>query len=66
MPKFTLACQVTVSAYTMVEAVDLDEAVKIAEGRDVWFANEAGGENNEAWLIEEADGAPQNIRPVQD
>lgn len=66
MPKFMLACQVTVSAYTMVEAADLDEAVKIAEGRDVWFANEAGGEDDEAWVIEEVDGSPQNIRAVKD
>lgn len=64
MPKFMLACQVTVSAYTVVEAADLNEAVHIAEGRDVGFAG-TGTDDDEVWLIEEADGSPRHIHLVE-
>jgi hypothetical protein len=60
--KFNLSCAVTVSAYTIVEAETLAEAIVIAERRDVLIGgNNSGTSPEESWIIEEADGAPQNI-----
>lgn len=63
MPKFNLSADVTVSAYTTVEAATLEEAIKIAEGRDAVIGGMNSGEDpRESWIIEDADGVPKNIR----
>ena len=62
MPIFNLLAQVTVSAYTKVEANTLEEAIKISEERgvviDLWWGDDRA---KEAWIIEDVDGLPQNI-----
>lgn len=65
MPKYRLSAHVTVSAYTTVDAETLEAAVKIAAGRPVQFG---GGpyDQDEHWLIEEADGSPTDIVPDED
>lgn len=59
MQKFKLTAQVTVSAYTLVEAETLDAAIKIAGGRLVSLGQE--GEVEDDWVIGEADGEPCEI-----
>ena len=62
MPKFDLSCAVTVSAYTTVEAATLEEAIEIAEGRNVVLGGPGCGESeDESWIIEDADGSPTDI-----
>ena len=63
MPLFELYSTVTVSAYTTIEAENLEEAIKESENRIV----EIGGTNSgvtetEVWVIDDADGSPQEIR----
>lgn len=65
MPKFHLASAVTVSASTIVEADTLEAAIKIAEGREaVIGGNGSGYEADEFWIIEDADGMPEDIHPA--
>ena len=62
MPRFDLAASVTVSAMTTVEAETLEEAIAIAEGRDVELgSNGSGYSQDEVWLVEDADGSPCEI-----
>jgi hypothetical protein len=62
MKVFQLSAAVTVSAYTVVEAETLEEAIRIAEGRSVQLGgNGSGAYADESWIIEDADGAPQDI-----
>ncbi len=62
MPKFQLTCDVTVSAFTIVEADTLQEAIEIAEDRTPVIGGIGTGEDSdENWVIEEADGLPKNI-----
>lgn len=62
MSEFNLTCEVTVSAYTVVEADSLEEAIKVAEDRDVVIGGACSGESEHySWIIEEADGGPTNI-----
>jgi hypothetical protein len=64
---FKLNCHVTVSAYTEVQAGSLDDAIKIAAARDVVIGGiGTGNEPDESWIIEDADGAPQNIYHDED
>lgn len=65
MPMFRLAASITVSAYTTVEAETEDDAIRIAETRPVEFSS-GPYSRQEHWLIEEADGSPQNIVPDED
>ncbi len=65
MPRFKLAAQVTVSAYTMVEAKTVQEAIRIAEQRDTAISGR-GHTQNEFWIVEEADGMPENIHSAED
>jgi hypothetical protein len=57
MPTFNLTCYVTVSAFTVVEADTLDEAIAIAKERDVTLV--AG--DGDQWVIDEADGDLEQI-----
>lgn len=62
MKTFSLSCKVTVSAYTEVQANTLEEAIEIAGRRDVQIGGIASGNDpDESWIIEEADGAPDEI-----
>jgi hypothetical protein len=66
MNRYVLYAHVTVSAYTVVDAESEAEAIKIADSRDAtlstqWTRDKYPEEAFEQWLIEEADGMPQNI-----
>lgn len=62
MPEFELQCVVGVSGYTKVRAKNLSEAIAKAEGRPVRFAATGDADPKEAWVVEDADGVPQDIR----
>lgn len=65
MPEFELQCVVGVSAYTKVGAKNLAEAIAKAEGRQIRFAATGDADAEEVWVIEAADGVPQDIRPAK-
>jgi hypothetical protein len=59
---FELGASVTVSAYTTVKAKNLEEAIAIAEKREVNLQSGPGDESHdEQWIINDADGAPVDI-----
>lgn len=63
MARFELVSEVTVSAYTIVEADTLEEAMEISEGRDVTLGGfQSGADEDEIWVIDDADGMAQKIR----
>jgi hypothetical protein len=63
MPIFNLSSAITVSAFTVVEADTLEAAIEIAEGRQAVIGGINSGESKyESWIVEEADGEPQDIR----
>ena len=62
MAKFNLSAAVTVSAFTVVEAETLEEAIEIAEGREVCLHfNGSGTDPREVWCVEDADGDATDI-----
>lgn len=62
MPIFNLSCQVTVSAYTKIEADTLDDAIAEGELRDVAIGGlHTRSDPREVWIIDEADGSPEGI-----
>ena len=62
MPEFNLSAAVGVSAYTTVEADTLEEAIAIAERREVVLGGVGSGARpEESWVVEECDGEPENI-----
>jgi hypothetical protein len=64
LKQFKLTASVGVSAYTVVEAKSLKEAIAEAEGRDVVLGGTgSGAEETEQWVIDEPDGMPLNIKP---
>ena len=63
MPMFRLMAHVTVTAWTDVEAETLEEAIEIAEERDVVLSGY--GESDESWIIDEGDGSPENIHVTE-
>lgn len=65
MPTFNLSATVTVSAYTTVEAETLEQAIEIARGRDVEFADRMNS-HTELWIIDSPDGSPSGITGVQE
>ena len=60
MATFELSCTVGVSAFTVVEADTVEEAIEIAKSRPVviWSRGES---KEEAWVIDDADGEPMDI-----
>lgn len=62
MKNFKLTARVTISVYTEVEAETLEEAVKIAEDRDLMPIVHSGGETVEdTWMCDELDGVAEDI-----
>lgn len=61
MPKYSLSCRVTVSAYTNVEADSLEEAIEAAVNREVVLSGRGGEDADEEWIIDDADGLPEDI-----
>lgn len=62
MAIFHLGCSVTVSAYTLVEAGTLEEAIELSSGRMTVIGGINSDESEEeSWIIEEADGTPEDI-----
>jgi len=62
MNKFILTAKVTISVYTEVEAETLEEAMRIAEDRDLMPVIHSGGETAEdTWMCDELDGVPEFI-----
>jgi Mrp family chromosome partitioning ATPase len=62
MPVFNLSAAVTVSAYTVVEAETLEEAIDLSQERNpVIGGPQSGADENESWIIEDADGEATDI-----
>lgn len=60
--KYKLTAQVIISVYTDVEADSLEEAIKIAEERNLMSIVSNGGDTKEdSWMCNELDGYPKNI-----
>lgn len=63
MPKFTCFAVVEVTAVTLVEADTAAEAIEIARDRPVVIGgNGSGADIDTEWVVEEADGEPNEIR----
>lgn len=61
--KFKLSAEVTTSAYTVIEADTLEEAIALSENRAVVLGGIGSGvSEDEDWIIDDADGSPQNIK----
>lgn len=62
MPTYNLSAKVTCSIFTTVEAETLDDAIEEAEGRSIVLGGVGSGADEESeWVLEEADGMPENI-----
>lgn len=62
MPGFNLSAAVTVSAYTVVEADTLEEAIELSQERHPVIGGlQSGADENESWIIEDADGEATDI-----
>lgn len=63
MAEFTVYATVTVSAHTVVEADNAEHALEIAKGRSAAIGgNGSGNDPDEHFVIEDADGEPENLR----
>jgi hypothetical protein len=63
MPIYKLGAQVTVSAYTTIEAPDEATALEIAGIRSVVIGGlNTGEDENENWIVDDADGKAEHIR----
>lgn len=63
MPTYKLGAQVTVSAYTTIEAPDEATALQIAADRSVVIGGlNTGEDENESWIVDDVDGEAENIR----
>jgi hypothetical protein len=64
--KFKLSCEVTVSAFTEIEAETLEEAIEEAALREIVIGGpNSGADESESWVIEDADGEPENIHDAE-
>jgi hypothetical protein len=62
MTTFQLSAVVSVSATTTVEADTLEEAIKVAKAREVVIGGlHTGADPEEQWVVEDADGSPEQI-----
>jgi hypothetical protein len=64
MKMFELNAEVTISIYTKIEAKTVKEAIKIAENRKIEKAEWGNANVKSAWVSDEYDGEPQNIRII--
>jgi len=63
MKKYQLSGAVTISIFTEVEANSLEEAIQIAENREIEAYRFGDKEQaSEAWVSEDFDGMPDKIR----
>lgn len=63
MPIYKMSAKVTVSAYTAVDANSEEEALALANARSVELGgNGTGNYPDEVWVIDDADGSPEDIR----
>ncbi len=63
MKKYQLSGVVTISIFTEVEANSLEEAIQIAENREIEAYRFKDKEQaSESWVSEEFDGMPDKIR----
>lgn len=61
--EYKLTAQMTISIYTTVEADSLEEAIEIAQERDVVsIVTNNGDDADFAWMCDELDGYPKNIQ----
>ena len=62
MKQFLISAKVVVSVYTRVEAETLEEAIEIAQERELMGIAQTGCDTEEdTWLCDELDGMPENI-----
>ena len=64
MKKYCLNALVTISIYTEVEANSLEEAIEIAEQREIEACNNDIFSDNQikrVWVADDYDGSPFNI-----
>jgi hypothetical protein len=62
MARYVLGAEITVSAYTIVEAETEKQAIEIAEERGVEIGGIGSrGQRDEDWIVDEIDGEPMNI-----
>lgn len=62
MAEYELSAVVGVTAYTIVEADSLDEAIEIAGHRSAVIGGTGtGSDDREQWIIDDADGEPTDI-----
>jgi len=65
MRTFKLEGKVTISIYTEVEAENLEEAIEIANDRQIEKSHWGDkSQSKEAWVNDEYDGEPQNIKEI--
>lgn len=56
-----MSAVIGVSAYTIVEAASIREAIRIAKDRQPLIDKNDGNSPHDVWLVEEADGTPRKI-----
>jgi len=64
MPKYTITGQITVSAWTVVEASTPEEALQIAEDRaedPKWYSYDTGTDPEEEFCCDSLDGSVLNL-----
>ena len=62
MAKYNLFASITCTAMTVVHAENAEEAIKIAEDRHAHIGGAGSGyEATEYWLVDDADGEPEEI-----
>lgn len=66
MPKFKLSGVVTISISTVVEAETIEEAIEIAESRDIQAAEWSPEDQmNHVWISSEYDGVASKITEIK-
>lgn len=62
MKEFLIVAKVSVSVYTKVKAETIEEAMKIAEDRDMMeIVHDGSPEYDTYWILEEIDGTPYDF-----
>jgi len=61
MKEFLLTGSIQISVYTTVEAESLEEAIEIANDRDLCTIAPIAGHKESEWMCDELDGEVYNI-----